>query len=224
MAISAPGHSKSEGAKYPPSTRGTKRFIRARVDTAPDIFFELFGQQSFSMIQERTLEEAKLQNDDEFQLSINELYAFVGLCIVRGVIKGRNEPLHSFWNTDYGRRIFTKTMSRNKFMKILRFIRFDDKRTRPRRRENDKYAPIRDLLETAMNNAEKSFFPYGGVTIDEQQFPCRSKCDIIQYMPQKPAKYGIKYWLLRDVKTSYVLRAITCVRNWIGLRSVLPSM
>ena len=65
---------------------GTKRFIRARVDTVPDIFFELFGQQSFSMIQAQTLEEAKLQNDDEFQLSIDELHAFVGLCIIRNVI------------------------------------------------------------------------------------------------------------------------------------------
>ena len=110
---------------------GTKRFIRARVDTAPDIFFELFGQQSFLMIQARTLEKAKLHNNGEFQLSIDELHAFVSLCIIRGVIKGRDEPLHSFWNTDYGRRIFTETISRNKFIKILVFIRFDDKRTRP---------------------------------------------------------------------------------------------
>ena len=86
------------------------------------------------MIQARTLEEVKLQNDDEFQLSIDERHALIGLCIIRGVIKGRDEPLHSFWNTDYGtgRRIFTETMSQNKFMKILRFIRFDDKRMRPR--------------------------------------------------------------------------------------------
>ena len=77
------------------------------------------GQQSFAVIQARTLEEAKLQNEDEFQISIDELHAFVGFCIVRGVIKGRDEPLHSFWNTDYGRQIFTETMSRNKFMKIL---------------------------------------------------------------------------------------------------------
>ena len=137
---------------------GTKRFIPARVNTAPDIFIELFGQQSFSMIPAWTLEGAKLQNDDQFQLSIDELHAFVGLCIIRGVIDGRDEPLRSFWNTDYSRQIFTETMSRNKFMKTLRFIRFDDKRTRPRRRENDKYAPIRDLRETVMNNVGKSFF------------------------------------------------------------------
>ena len=58
---------------------GTKHFIRARVDAPPDIFLELFGHQSSSMIQKRTLEEAKLQGNDEFQLSTDELYAFIGL-------------------------------------------------------------------------------------------------------------------------------------------------
>ena len=95
-------------------------------------------------------------------------------------------------------------------MKILRFIRFDDKRTRPRRRENEKYSPIRDLWETVMNNVEKFFFPHGEVTIDEQLFPCRARCSFIQYMPQKPAN-GIKYWLPCDVKTFHVLRAIPYV-------------
>ena len=59
-----------------------------------------------------------------------------------------------------------------------------------------------------MNNVQKSFFPKGKVTIDEQLFPCRSRCSFIQYMPQKPAEFGIKYWMLCDVKTSYVLRAM----------------
>ena len=35
------------------------------------------------MIQKRTLEEAKLQENDEFQLLIKELYAFIGLLITR---------------------------------------------------------------------------------------------------------------------------------------------
>ena len=61
----------------------TKQFIRARVDTPSDIFLKSFGQQSSLMIQKRTLEEAKLQENDEFQLLIKELYAFIGLLITR---------------------------------------------------------------------------------------------------------------------------------------------
>ena len=54
----------------------------------------------------------------------------------------------------------------------------------------------------------RKVFPHGEVTIDKQLLPCRSKCGFIPYMPQKPAKFGIKYWLLSDIKTSYVLRVI----------------
>ena len=129
------------------SERGTKQFIRAGVDRLLDIILELLGHQSVSMIQNRTLEEATLQGDTEFQTSIEKLHAFIGLCIVRGVIKGRGEPLCSFWNSNHGRSIFRETIARNKFVDTLLYIRFDDKRTRARRRENDEHAPITDLWE-----------------------------------------------------------------------------
>ena len=108
------------------------------------------------MVQKRTLEEVKLQGNDEFQLSID--YAFIGFCIIRGVIKGIDEPLYSLWNSDYGRPIFRETMARNKFIDITQYIQFDDKSTRPRRRKNDKYAPIRELWETVIT-FKKAFPP-----------------------------------------------------------------
>ena len=129
------------------SEKGTKQLIRARVDTLLDIILELPGHQSVSMIQNRTLEEATLQGDKEFQTSIKKLDAFIGLCIIRGEIKNRGEPPCSFWNSNYGRLIFRETMARNKFVDILLYIRFDDKRARARRRKNDEHASIRDLWE-----------------------------------------------------------------------------
>ena len=60
------------------------------------------------MIQDRTLKEATLQEDKEFQTSIEKLYAFIGLCIIRDVIIGRGEPPSSFWNSNYERSILGK--------------------------------------------------------------------------------------------------------------------
>ena len=53
-----------------------------------------------------------------------ELWEHQNLCILRGVLKGRNEPIFSFWNEEYGRLIFRKTLSKNKFKSILRNICF----------------------------------------------------------------------------------------------------
>ena len=130
-------------------------------------------------IQKYTVAEAKRPGNNNFELSIDELKAFLGLCIILGVIKGRDEPLCSFWENSYGRKIFSETMARNKFQKVLQYIRFDDKATRTQRRGSDKFAAIRELWESAMLNCQKAFFPHANVTIDEQLFPCRSRCPFI---------------------------------------------
>ena len=47
--------------------------------------------------------------------------------------------------------------------------------------------------------------------MDKKLFPSRSRRGFIQYMPNKPAKFGIKFWVQCDVKTSHVLRAMPYV-------------
>ncbi|XP_067102695.1 piggyBac transposable element-derived protein 4-like [Osmerus mordax] len=41
------------------------------------------------------------------------------------------------------------------------------------------------------------------VTVDEQLLAFRGRCPFKQYMPSKPAKYGIKSWVACDAKSSY---------------------
>ncbi|CAF4047636.1 unnamed protein product [Rotaria sordida] len=37
------------------------------------------------------------------------------------------------------------------------------------------------------------------LTTDEQLVPFRDRCSFVQYMPNKPSKYGLKFWVLCDV-------------------------
>ncbi len=41
------------------------------------------------------------------------------------------------------------------------------------------------------------------VTVDERLVAFRGRCNFKQYMPKKPAKYGIKMWTVCDAKNSY---------------------
>lgn len=50
----------------------------------------------------------------------------------------------------------------------------------------------------------KLYYPAKNVTVDEQLVAFRGRCPFKQYIPSKPAKYGIKIWTLCDSKTSYV--------------------
>ena len=130
------------------------------MNTPKDESLELFGQQSLMTIQMQIMEEARLQGDNNFQLLVEELQVFIRLCIIRGVIKGRDEPVKCFWNVDYGRTAFGETMSRNKFLYVLRYIRCDDKKTRPRISLKDKFVPIKEIWESVMGNVQKCFFQH----------------------------------------------------------------
>ena len=154
-----------------------------------------------------TLAEARRNGDENFQFDIEILQAFLGLCIARGAYKRRDEPLKSLWSSRDGRPLFVGTMSRDTFLLILRYIRFDDKEKRRRGEHQDKFQHIRQIWETTVENFRKCYFRQENATIDEQLFPCRARCPFIQYMPQKPAKFGIKFWLMCDAGNFYVLNA-----------------
>lgn len=104
----------------------------------------------------------------------------------------------------------------NCFMDILHFLRFDKKASREQRRATDKLAPITDIWELFVAQLPKFYIPGTDITVDEQLLPFRGKCPFRQYIPTKPAKYGIKVWSACDSETSYPLKGeVTSEGNWI---------
>ena len=184
---------------------GPTTFITSRVDDVKDVFFELLDYGNMDSIVKFTLAEAKRKGDETFEFDVEMLRAFIGLCIARGAYKGRDEPLKSLWSSRDGRPLFVGTMSRDTFLLILRYIRFDCKEKR--RRGEDRFQHIREIWERTVENFRKCYLPRENTTIDEQLFPCRARCPFIQYMPQKPAKFGIKFWLMCDAENFYILNA-----------------
>lgn len=92
------------------------------------------------------------------------------------------------------------------FQNITRVLRFDDRTTRAGHRQTDKFAPIRDLFYKWVENLAYIYVPLENVTVDEQSLSFRGRCPFRQYMPSKPAKYGIKSSILADSKTFFVYK------------------
>ncbi|XP_033319032.1 uncharacterized protein LOC117216437 [Bombus bifarius] len=96
-------------------------------------------------------------------------------------------------------------MSRNEFVEILKFIRFDKKDDRSQRLKNDKFALISTVWDKFIENSQNCYKPGANITIDKQLFPTKVRCRFTQYLPNKPDKFGIKFWLASDVQTKYVV-------------------
>lgn len=98
-------------------------------------------------------------------------------------------------------------MSKRRFQFLSSCLRFDDKSTRVERRQDDKFAPIRQIWEQFIGNCRKYYSPNEYLTIDEQLVDFRRRCPFRLYMPNKSAKYGMKIVMLNDSKTFYMLNA-----------------
>ncbi|XP_076669384.1 uncharacterized protein LOC143369394 [Andrena cerasifolii] len=74
-----------------------------------------------------------------------EMDAFFGLLPLIGRFRESRERKQDLWKTSdaLSRQFYTATMSRDRFIDILRYIRFDDSTTREERNATDKLAPER---------------------------------------------------------------------------------
>ena len=78
-------------------------------------------------------------------------------------------------------------------------------RTRALRLETDDMAAFRYVWDCFLANCKRVFIPSDCVTIDEQLVPFRGRCKFLQYMPSKPAKYGIKIFRMCDARVPYAI-------------------
>lgn len=140
-------------------------------------------------------------------VTTQEIYAFMGVLIAAGVNNSNNDHTSEMWkSTSYP--LYRATMGLKRFRAISQFIRFDDANTRQARSQEDKAAPIRDIWAMLNANLSKIYKPTENLTIDEQLYPFRGHTKFTQYIPSKPAKYGIKIWWICDAENAYPLFGI----------------
>ncbi len=84
---------------------------------------------------------------------------------------------------------------------------FELRHIQNRTSDYDKLQPIKELFDEWNEAIKDEMFPYHNVTVDEMLVNMYGRCAFKQYMPKKPGKYGIKFWIMCDSLTAYVLNA-----------------
>ena len=82
------------------------------------------------------------------------------------------------------------------------FLCFHVKSERRQRVIFDKFCLTSSLSKPFIENSQKVYVPSPYITVDEQLLPCKAKCRLIQYMPNKYDKFGIKFRMAVD-ETKY---------------------
>ena len=87
-------------------------------------------------------------------------------------------------------------MSKNKFVFLLYCLKFDNHFSRNDCKFQDKLSPIRKLYEEFVKSCKSNFSPISNCTVDESHLGFRGRCGFKVYIPNKPAWYGIKVYVL----------------------------
>ncbi|XP_073510776.1 uncharacterized protein [Phyllobates terribilis] len=163
-----------------------------------------FDSYILTHIKNCTLAEACRNNNLQFTLSDEELDAFIAIFYARGISGTNRYSISSIWCNDWGIPFCKATMSRDRFVEIMRFLRFDEKSTRSERLQTDKFALFSTVWDRFIENCIACYKPGPYITVEEQLFPSKTRCPFTQYMPSKPDKYGHKYWLAVDKRSKYL--------------------
>ena len=70
-------------------------------------------------------EERRVYKDKWNDVTVEELYKVIGLMVLIGVYKSKNEDICQLWSLENGCPIFNKIMNRQRFQDVLRVVRFD---------------------------------------------------------------------------------------------------
>ncbi|KAJ8394926.1 hypothetical protein AAFF_G00040490 [Aldrovandia affinis] len=134
--------------------------------------------------------------------------AVIGLTLLAGGEKSWDVSVRELFCDPLQNPMYKATMGVRRYEDIRSFMRFDDKRTRPIRQETDHMAAFRYVWDCFLVNCRRQFIPSDCVTVDEQLVPSRGRCKFLQYMPSKPAKYGIEIFWMCDARIPYAIDAM----------------
>ncbi|KAG5870235.1 hypothetical protein JTB14_029109 [Gonioctena quinquepunctata] len=149
-------------------------------------------------------EEVRLQDYGLWVAAALQIRAIIVGACQRMTKKGSHTNCLELWNQNGTGIIFLRALfSYKRFKFLLRALRFDNLHSREERKQSDKLAPIRNFHDNFVNNCMAHFKVSEFYTIDEMLHAFKGRCSFVRYIPNKPAKYGIKIYALSDAKTFY---------------------
>ncbi|XP_046406812.1 piggyBac transposable element-derived protein 3-like [Ischnura elegans] len=187
---------------------GNKNGFRTPTDCFRAMFDERMIEHivSCTNIQIQKVAKNYSRERDASKTDMEEIECLIGILLFAGANKSGRQNLLDLWDrSGLGVELCYSSMSHHRFLFLLRCLRFDDLNTRMERIKADKLAPIRDIFQIFVGNIQQHYRIGVFATFDEQLVPFRGRCSFRQYLPSKPAKYGIKIFALVDSSVFYTL-------------------
>lgn len=202
------GKSHHRAMNYVHKARGSSRECKGVVD--PLECFKLFITSEIvdEIVQWTNVEIQNRQksNSQMGPTDLSEIYALLGLLVLTAIKKDNHLTTDELFDPTYCGSRYLASMGKFRFKFLMSCLRFDDKSVRLRL-INDKFAPIRKVWDLFIQKCRQNYVSGLYLTIDEQLLAFRGHCPFRMYIPNKPAKFGLKLVMLCDSGTKYMVDA-----------------
>ena len=124
------------------------------------LFCIFFNEPTLRNILKCTISEAhRATGNNSWIVTLDELDKLIVRIVARGVIGGRTLPIKSIWDKSWGCPLFNATMPRLRFLKIIKFLRFDLKTEWRRNLEEEKFCLAYLLWNPFLKNFRRLTIP-----------------------------------------------------------------
>lgn len=149
--------------------------------------FELF----FSLELKNQIIDSTRENG--YDLTLIDLDVFVGIIITS--IFNRRKSERDYWSKNIllSCPIINAAMPRNKFLAIKSKIKFSKLNEQ---NSSDRAWRVRTILEIFKKNAQKFGYFSTALSVDEMMVKFHGRTVLLQFMKDKPARFGIKMWAI----------------------------
>lgn len=189
-----------------------KNFVLPNNCKEIDVFSVLFTDQMLEeIVRESNLYACQKLGIERFkkfsEITLPEFKAFLGICIIMGI--NTLPKTADYWSSDpfLGNEGIKRTMTKNRFEELSRFLHFNDSEQEPLRTDPnyDRLYKIRPVLEYFNSRMLEVYHPGQNISVDEAMIAFKGRLSFRQYMPKKPTKFGIKVWVAADASNGFAV-------------------
>lgn len=147
-----------------------------------------------------------------------EMYCFFAINLLMAQVK--KHSINAYWtkNCKVATPIFHQIMSRDRFLLLLRTLHFVDNTEKAP--EDDKLWKIRKIVDHLKKQMKETFYPFQNLCIDESLVLFKGRIFFKQYIPSKRHRFGIKFFVLCDCETGYILDFIIYTGKYTNLDAI----
>jgi len=137
--------------------------------------------------------------------TISELKAYIGIEVLvsaLGVCRIKNMWNNCIFKGNLGIKC---TLPRDRYFEILTHLGLHNYDTDSVVcKDDDPLWSVRTLLGNFLSHAANIAVPVGPMTLDEATLPTKARTHAVSYIPMKPNKYGIRFYMIVGSKYQYI--------------------